>query len=315
MANYTPFDNHARTLIETYTRIKERGGPVAEGTPSGGSRDDRRRFVADSPLSNAHNRPQIEYRASASLVKASRGINVEQVGGGMRGDVKGFSIASRRRLLYTIGGIKRGAYLPYFITLTYPEKFPSPSESKRHLKIFFQRFTRQVPHHGSIWKLEPQERGAPHYHILTWGCTFFDLARFIPETWYEVAGDGDTKHLDWHFGFLGNGNKHCVQEVHSWRGVWSYASKYLGKIFDVSGWENKWTGRYWGIINRDNVPFGELKQVDVTHSKAVEVMRYGRRFSHRKQKSNRSMTILCDADQWIEKLQIGGDANQSIKSE
>ena len=129
-----------------------------------------------------------------------------------------------------------------------------------------------------------------------------DLAQFVPSAWFKIAGGGDGKHLQWHLGELGNGNKHCVQLVGSFRGVWSYASKYLGKTFEVSGWSEKWTGRYWGLIKRSNIPFGELIQQEVTRSKASNVIRYQRRFSGLKSKGGKSLTIFCDANQWIENL-------------
>jgi hypothetical protein len=266
------------------------GVPCAEGT--GGNRV--------SPLSTAHISPFLEYRMGASVLKAHRGGMSEQVGGGKRGDIKGFSYHSRRRLMLTIGAIRRDAELPAFVTLTYPEKFPAPGEAKKHLDIFFKRLARGFDQHGSIWKLEPQQRGAPHFHVLTWGANISDLAEFVPSAWFKIAGGGDEKHLRWHLGEFGN--QHCVQPVHSWRGVWSYASKYLGKTFEVSGWSDKWTGRYWGLIKRGNVPFGELVQENVTRSKAVEVMRYQRRFSGLKSKGGKSLTIFCDAEQWIQNL-------------
>ena len=161
---------------------------------------------------------------------------------------------------------------------------------------------RTLPYHGSIWKLEPQERGAPHYHILTWGASLGELYPFVPSAWYDIAGGGDPNHLQFHLGLLRD-SRPCVEPVRDWRGVWSYASKYLGKTFDVAGWENQWTGRYWGVINRDNIPFGEVVHVPVTHAQAVQVQRYQRRFSGVK-KSTRSLTTFCDADQWAEKLKL-----------
>jgi hypothetical protein len=85
--------------------------------------------------------------------------------------------------------------------------------------------------------------------------------------------------------------------------VLAYAAKYLGKTFEVEGWEK--VGRYWGIINRNNIPFGELVKQEVTYKKAVEILRYGKRFTGLKKRNNRSLNIFCDADQWIEKLEIG----------
>lgn len=264
------------------------------------------RLPAAVPLSKAHIRPHVEFRSGASILKAHRGGQKEdQVGGGVRGEITGFSDDSRRRLMYLIGGIMRDASLPLFITLTYPNSFPDARSSKRHLKMFQQRFKRAFPAHGSIWKLEPQKRGAPHYHILTWGLDLNQVQSFVPVAWFKIAGGGDEKHLAWHMGLLGHGNKHCVQRVRSWRGVWTYASKYLGKTFEVEGWQG--VGRFWGVVNRENIPFGELHQVEVTRGEAVQTIRYQRRFSKLKKRNNRSLTIFCDVDQWISKLQIGGD--------
>lgn len=252
-------------------------------------------------LSKAHISPFVEYRTGAGLLKAHRGgMKDDQIGGGQRGVVKGFSDASRRRLLYTIRGIKLDADLPLFITLTYPKSFPNAHTSKKHLDTFFKRFSRAFPGHGSIWKLEPQKRGAPHYHILTWACDLEAVSRFVPNAWFDIAGGDDINHLKWHMGMLNN--QHCVQQVYNKNGVLRYASKYLGKTFEVTGWDK--VGRYWGIINRNNIPFGELVKQEVTQKKAVEIIRYQKRFSGLTKRNNRSMTIFCDADQWIKKLEL-----------
>jgi len=192
-----------------------------------------------STLSKAHISPFIEFCASGSLLKSCKGGIMVQVGGGKRGVIDGFSRAARYRLLLTIARVKRRAELPAFVTLTYPDKFPDPVVSKRHLDIFFKRVVRAFPGCGLIWKLESQERGAPHYHLLVWGSDFDELMIFVPAAWFDVAGGGDLKHLAWHRGECGNGNKHCVQPVRSWKGVWYYAAKYLGKTFDVSGWHGQ----------------------------------------------------------------------------
>lgn len=120
-------------------------------------------------------------------------------------------------------------------------------------------------------------------------------------------------HLAWHKGELGNNlgdeghkNIHCVQPVYTWNGVMAYASKYLGKTFKVAGWEDGvWTGRYWGVIARANIPFGELRQFDIPLGQAVRLMRYQRRFAKLHIKSNRSQTIFCDASQWLGRVVPG----------
>lgn len=277
MSDYTPFDNYAG-------RQEQQGAPLAVGS-------------LPAPLSKAHISPHVEYMAGAGLLKAHKGgPREEQMGGGLRGAVKGFSVASRRRLLGIVRSIKLDAELPLFITLTYPNTYPDAKTSKKHLDRFFKRFTRAFPGHGSIWKLEPQKRGAPHYHILTWGLQLEQVAEFVPGAWFDIAGGGDPKHLTWHMG--GFENQHCVQQVYNQKGVLAYASKYLSKTFEVEGWQH--VGRFWGIIGRDNIPFGELVRVEVTYKKAVEILRYGKRFTGLK-RNNRSLKIFCIADHWAEK--------------
>jgi hypothetical protein len=121
-------------------------------------------------LSKAHRLDRrIEYIRGASLLRTTKDKPMDQVGGGRRGYIKGFSKNSRRRLLEMIASVKRDADLPNFMTLTYPANFPTVERAKRDLKVFLQRLDRAYPGSGYIWKLEPQERGAPHYHLLVWG--------------------------------------------------------------------------------------------------------------------------------------------------
>ncbi|HEY9758982.1 MAG TPA: hypothetical protein V6C97_27685 [Oculatellaceae cyanobacterium] len=290
VVSVTPDPTHAPFVDYAAPTEEVPPGREEDGTPTGGG-----------TLSTVHISPHVEYRTGASILKAHRGgqKDTEPIGG-IRGQVKGFSDASRRRLMQTIGGIRRDAELPYFITLTYPENFPTPEQAKKHLDTFFKRLARAFPAHGSIWKLEPQQRGAPHFHILTWGLQAGDPLNWFPSTWYEIAGGEDINHLHFHMGALGN--QHCVQQVRSFKGVWSYASKYLGKTFEVAGWSGVWTGRYWGVVHRENIPFGELVQEEVTTKKALEIMRYQKRFAGLKRHGKKSQTIFCDADQWIEKI-------------
>lgn len=278
-------------MFNNSTKRAEQGGPEISTV--------RRNFGV--PLSYAHIRPRIEYFEGSSVFKTTKGRKCEQVGGGARGAISGFSRGSRYRLLQKIGRIKRAAALPMFVTLTYPDKFPTVEEAKRDLKIFMQRMKRKFPEHGSIWKLEPQQRGAPHYHLLVWGVEWGQLFNWVLENWYEIAGQGDFRHFQFHAGVL-HGSVPCVSEVRSWRGVWSYASKYLGKTFDVAEWGNKWTGRFWGVVNSGNIPFGDEVVIDTDYAQVVELMRYQRRFSGLKRCHGNSLTIFCDADQWVDRL-------------
>lgn len=265
---------------------------------TGARSEDARRGGA---LSTAHIRPQILYYKGASLLKTTKGRKCEQSGGGKRGKIQGFSRQSRRRLMCTIGSIRRDAKLPNFMTLTYPNEYPTVERAKRDLKIFLQRLERAYPGAGYIWKLEPQERGAPHYHMLVWGVETWELCKWTADTWYAIAGQGDMNHWKFHLGLLKD-SKPCVQQVKSWRGVWSYASKYLGKTFEVAQWGNTWTGRFWGIGSRDNIPFGDPCEIDLSAKQVVIIMRYQRRYASLRGKDYNSLTIFCTADQWINRL-------------
>jgi len=252
-------------------------------------------------LSTTHIRPFITFRWGSSILKSSKDRKLIAQGGGKRSKVSRFTKGSRRRLMNTIASIERDAELPDFVTLTYPENFPTIEQSKRDLKIFLQRLARKFPQSGCIWKLEPQERGAPHFHMLVWGCETKSLFGWVCDNWYDIAGQGDHYALLFLKGLLKD-SKPCVAKVRSWRGVWSYASKYLGKTFEVAEWGNKWTGRYWGIAKRDNIPFGKQAKVDLTERQVIQIMRFQRRYAHIKAKDRNSLTTYCDVNQWINKL-------------
>lgn len=271
------------------------------------ARSGRKATESGAPLSTVHTPPFVEYVAGASVLRASRAIVKAAPAGGKRGRIKGFSRSSRRRLMVKISSVEKGAMLPVFVTLTWPDEFPSPAVSKQELDIFLKRLRRSFPSVGLIWKLEPQQRGAPHYHMLCWGSSVDELQAFVPKAWFDIAGQGDYLHLAWHMGLLGSGNIPCCQQVRSRRGMLAYASKYLGKTFDVSGWADKWTGRYWSVVNPACIPFGRVVRFDVAMSKALSVMRYGRRFARLPGRDYASLTVLCDADQWVERLGITGE--------
>lgn len=182
-----------------------------------------------------------------------------------RGEVRAFSVKSRSRLMKKISQLNKSV-MPIFVTLTYPSVFPKDFEEyKYHVHKFFISLFRKFPSAGVIWKLEFQSRGAAHFHMLIFGVGVSDLLSFVPECWYRIAGQGDEKHLLWHQGLLGN--QHCVQEIRSWNGVRSYASKYMGKLDERT--EN--TGRFWGV--RGKVPFSHIMSFRVSIRAALEFRR------------------------------------------
>jgi len=186
-------------------------------------------------------RASVHYFENAELIKLK--VNGSPaVGGGIRGKVKAFSAASRRRMLEDLQSIDRSVVeLPIFVTLTYPGIYPADAcEWKRHLKVFMKRLRRRYPGGWGHWKLEPQKRGAPHFHLLLFGVKRISK-NWLSRAWFEVVGSKDHRHLN-------AGTR--VESVRSWRGVICYASKYLGKSIDwlPKHWRDG-VGRWWGKFN------------------------------------------------------------------
>jgi hypothetical protein len=180
-----------------------------------------------------------------------------------RGTIKGFSAAARKRLIELLASINRTALerLPLFVTLTYPAAWPAdPKVWKDHLDTWLKRLNRRYQRTATVWKLEFQSRGAPHFHLLVFGPRWID-AQWLSRTWFEVVASGDRNHLM-------AGTK--VEFIRSWKGVMFYASKYLAKKTQ----ENipAFPGRFWGVALRHYLPV-ELLSVEVEFTKFYRMRR------------------------------------------
>lgn len=133
-----------------------------------------------------------------------------------------------------------------FVTLTYPASYPVEWHTwKRQLVKWWQRILRRYPGAGAIWKLEPQKRGAPHFHLMVVGCPAHAEADF-GQQWYEVIGSGDPWHRK--FGAL-------TVVADTYKGVAAYVAKYAGKTVDLRqmpAWAQG-VGRWWGVCSRANL--------------------------------------------------------------
>ena len=97
---------------------------------------------------------------------------------------------------------------PTPITLTYPADWqtvaPNAAAARRHIKAFRKRWQREWGDMYALWKREFQQRGAPHFHLLTVlptertkdGRTFKD---WLSQTWAQIVNHPDAeerrKHL------------------------------------------------------------------------------------------------------------------------
>ena len=174
-----------------------------------------------------------------------RRSGTSRVGGGRRGEVNGFSKASRRRMQRSIEALDRGKLTtkrPLEAGLTYPAENWSrdPKRWKRDLDNFCKRMKRRYPKAFFWWRLELQERGAPHFHLLV-----FNVHRipheWLRQAWYEIVGLNDPDHR--------KAGTH-VERVRNWHQTRSYIGKYMGKV-DIQMEGATGFGRVWGIANRE----------------------------------------------------------------
>ena len=177
-----------------------------------------------------------------------------------RASISGFSRSSQQRLRVLTNTLPDTLPLPLFVTLTYPKQWPGDAKRwKRDLDVMMKLLSRQMDSPVIIWKLEPQERGAPHFHLAIYTEQFMG-PRWLARKWYRIVGSGDRKHLR-----AGT----SVERARSRRGSLTYMAKYIGKAFSApDGWEH--VGRYWGVRNR---PAGMLKRVWVPQRSAYLIRR------------------------------------------
>jgi hypothetical protein len=176
-----------------------------------------------------------------------------------------------------------------FVTLTYPRAWPgSWSTWKRDLDAMLKRFRRKFPAFGAVWKLEPQKRGAPHFHLLAVGVPFIAKA-WLSEAWYDVVGSRDPRHL-------AAGTQ--VQLARSHRGVVSYAAKYTAKAQLLPPSWQAGVGRWWGVSGRANlgIVWGWLPLSDGQFWAACRIIR--RLIRSRARAVPRSPPRPCHSGMW-----------------
>jgi len=190
---------------------------------------------------------------------------------GKRGIIKGFSSASRRRLIKYLLSLEESPKV--MITLTYPAKWKkNPREWKKHLHNFRREFERYFPEGWVVWKLEFQKRGAPHFHLLAdfrRDISFFCLKTWVSYVWYRIVGSGDEDHLK-----AGTN----IEFLDSKKKVRIYVSKYVNKedcLKDNNG-DPMPVGRWWGKFGK--LPRQWKLYCELDYSEFVMVRRIAKRW-------------------------------------
>ena len=99
---------------------------------------------------------------------------------------------------------------------------------------------------GALWRVEYQQRGAVHFHVIVWGKANEPLMLSEPEAlsrlnayWHRAIGSTQDAHLV-------HGVRADVVPLEDEGKVIAYLCKYLAK---AEGTIPPWhTGRLWGII-------------------------------------------------------------------
>lgn len=210
---------------------------------------------------------------------------------GKRGECKGFSDASRRNLMDKMNQVRRDAEKPVFITMTLARELGfTAADAKGALRAFSKRLARAFGDVCVLWRLEPQEDGTAHFHLLVWGAGGYIPWQWVAVKWAEVCtgekmGDPPTlpgKHGAWVFrewvkksGASEVGKKMCnagtkVEAIRSFNGVLFYVAKYMAKEWELEHPE-KW-GRVWGIMGERDGVFDTAEIVIVSPETAYKVV-------------------------------------------
>jgi hypothetical protein len=185
----------------------EGGGPGAErgGAAPAPAPGLLKEHISSPDAFNPFDEGRIEVWAGAGLIKVMKQGRHEMVAEGdskqsKRGQIHGFSRASRRRMMQFLAKVCLDEGLPLFGTTTYPDIFPDEAEKfKRDLRALIERLKRRFPLVGLLWRLEFKRRKsgvnagkvAPHFHWLLWNVPrAFD---FKAETgqWAKISQAGD----------------------------------------------------------------------------------------------------------------------------
>jgi hypothetical protein len=181
---------------------------------------------------------------------------------GLRGSIKNFSKKSRKRLFDLVNSLNpKGSLMPLFVSLTYPHVMCDGMTAKRDLRTFTKRLLRLYPDAAILWRMEYQDRGAIHFHLLIWNVRFIPW-EWIRENWRGVIGAPE--------GALATD----IRRIYNVKHMLSYVSKYIAKSGSVGSFNSvpyvsTWTGRFWGIMGKDRMPWA---------AKVVIVMAFDKRY-------------------------------------
>jgi hypothetical protein len=199
----------------------------------------------------------IEAQGTVLVARDNRRLTVlKHRAAAKRGTVRFFSKASRRRLIEMMARLDVAHTRTTFLTLTF-SSIPSPQEAKRAFKAFTMRMRRKFPKMSAFWRMEHQERGSIHFHLICFGMPYWSQQQ-IQYAWECCTGEEMSIA---HVKLLRGGKRQAM----------FYVAKYIAKnaVIPTSldtatyshGQENaseEDPGRFWGYLNKKCLPFAKL---------------------------------------------------------
>jgi hypothetical protein len=207
---------------------------------------------------------KIHLEAQGRLLRVRATLDDDEFrrGGGARGNVTEFSPQSRVRLFRLIARLKTPEHKGYrskvsFVTLTTGEIF-HPRVFKVFLFRLFRRLRKRFPGTAIIWRLEYQDRGAPHAHLILYNAPWIDK-HALQKVWGDIVGQEQPFTR--------------IEMIRVYKKLVNYVAKYVAKEQGSCGFNNvtysdrsenlsaselESAGRVWGVYNRQALPFDDL---------------------------------------------------------
>jgi hypothetical protein len=270
-------------------------GGAARACPSAINRRNLSDFSIQTSVGGYLLRVILPSRNGEKLEPEEGGDLEDETEDGKRAEITDFSQKSRRHFRDDLSRILNEARRTAVLTTyTYPAEFPDATDRicKAHLEQMNKRLVRAISDASGHWKLEFQDRGAPHFHCILYGLTeekmiaafpaspaamnkwkgaikagkmtpgLVGLQEWMSQAWFEIVGSGDEKHL------RAGVRIETVRDPNA--AVW-YMSSYASKSDQtLPGFR---VGRYWGSFNKKHLPFAPVEVDQLTQRQAVVVAR------------------------------------------
>lgn len=200
--------------------------------------------------------------------------------GGERGEIKGWSSASRRRMReYMLTHRPADGVDLYGVTLT----IPGPVMPPERAKTLFANYARSLEKSGvcAVWRLEIQQRGQLHWHMMAGAKDSSPIVLLWWKTLYNAGGEAfdppyGAKQITWASSrmALPGADLHSVHiDTEGDRGSWlRYLQDHCSKGKQEQIAVN--IGRHWGVIGRKLfVQVLPDRGVDLTDKQFYRVLR------------------------------------------